>query len=98
MKSSDWWANENECRDSEGNLVRSSPKDGELGPGEIGTCPACESMAESEADRDILREGLRDDAAVEGTVGGRKGACWRIRRSPEGPSPWSCSVMTGDLV
>lgn len=87
MKSSDWWAKEKECSDSDGNRVRSSPNVGDVGPGEVGIWLAYESMAESEADRLMLRDGLRDDAAVEGTVGGRKGACWRIRRRPEGPSP-----------
>ena len=36
MNSSDWWAKEKECKDSEGNLDRSSVKAGEAGPGEVG--------------------------------------------------------------
>ena len=42
-------------------------------------------------------EGLRDEAAEDGKVGVRMGCCWRIRRKPDRPSPWSCSANKGDL-
>lgn len=44
-----------------------------------------------EVDRGLLlpTEGLLEEAAVDGKVGVRRGCCWRIRRRPDKPSPWS---------
>lgn len=41
---------------------------------------------------------FREEDSDGGSVGARAGGCCRIRRSPEAPSPCSCSVMTGDLM
>ena len=103
-KSSDWWANEKECRDSDGNRLRSSVK---FSVGEEG--PEVMPMEElrvfgriivMELDMELERgpiEALREEAPDEGTVGTREGRCWRILRKPDAPSPCSCSVITGDL-
>lgn len=101
MKSSDWWAKEKECRDSEGKRVRSSVKFsvGEEGP----ECMAREGVRGVGRARVIEpdlgpTEGLREDDPEEGNVGARGGGCCRIRRRPDAPRPCSCSVMTGDLA
>jgi hypothetical protein len=100
MNSSDWWANENECKDSEGNLVRSSVKFsvGEEGPDGMSIDPVLElgNVRAIEPDRGAT-EAFRDDDSDEGIVGARGGGCCRIRRRPEAPRPCSCSVTTGDL-
>lgn len=101
MKSSDWWANEKECRDSDGNRERSSVKFsvGEDGP-EVMARDADRvggSVRVIEPDRGPT-EGLREEDPEEGNVGARGGGCCRIRRRPDAPRPCSCSVMTGDLI
>lgn len=100
MNSSDWWAKENECKDSEGNRLRSSVKlsVGEDGPEAI----AIDAEREFGKDRVIdpdrgPTEGFLEDDSEEGIVGTRDGGCCRIRLSPEAPRPCSCSVMIGDL-
>lgn len=100
MKSSDWWANEKECSDSEGYRVRSSVKFrvGEEGP-EVFAKDGVRGVGRvrvMEPERGP-RDGLREDEPEEGKVGARGGGCCRMRRKPDAPSPWSCSVMTGDL-
>lgn len=88
MKSSDWVANENECRDSEGKRVRSSAKARVGEPGADGAEP--EGCLETGGV--MLREAAR---WVEGT---REPGTWRMRRRPEAPRPCSCSGTMGDLV
>jgi hypothetical protein len=97
MNSSDWWANEKECRDSEGNRLRSSVKfkGGEPGPG--GIIIDDDLVRVMDPDRGPM-EALREDDSEEGSVGGGRIGCWRIRRRPEAPIPCSCSVMTEDLI
>lgn len=51
-----------------------------------------------EVDLGLPTEGLLDEAVVDGIVGVRRGCCWRIRRRPDSPSPWSWSVNMGDLL
>jgi hypothetical protein len=100
MNSSDCWANENECKDSDGNRLRFSVKFnvGEEGPDEIAIEPARDFGSESviELDRGPT-DAFREEESEEGRVGARTGGCCRIRRRPEAPSPCSCSVKTGDL-
>jgi hypothetical protein len=101
MKSSDWCAKEKECRDSEGNRVRSSVKFsvGEEGPEFMTTEDA--RVGGSARVIEPVRgptEGVRDEDPDDGNAGARAGGCCRIRRRPDAPSPCSCSVMTGDLV
>ena len=100
MNSSDWWANENECKDSEGNLVRSSVKlrVGEEGPDGIIIDAVLEmgNVRFIEPDRGPT-DVFRDDDSDEGIVGARGGGSCRIRRRPDAPRPCSCSVMTEDL-
>jgi hypothetical protein len=71
---------------------------GDVGPGVViaKLDPPCSIML-IDVDRPRLVDGLRDEAAEAGNVGGRDGGFWRIRRNPERPSPWSWSVMRGDL-
>lgn len=97
MKSSDWWAKEKECSDSDGKRDRSSVKLGEAGPGDNGVCWPDGNIIDMEVGLARLVEGLRDDAAEFGRVGARIGWFWRILRRPDRPSPWSWSVMRGDL-
>ncbi len=40
---------------------------------------------------------MKEDSGEGGSVGARDKGCCRIRRSPEDPSPCSCSGMRGDL-
>jgi hypothetical protein len=90
IRSSDWWANEKEWSDSEGKRERSSVKVGEVGHGDSGT----ECSSNMVVETDLVRE-LREDVWLEeeGMVGARIGlCCWRIRRSPDMPKPWSWSV------
>jgi hypothetical protein len=89
INSSDCVANENECRDSEGNRERSSPKANVGDPGAVG--------AESEGCLDTGGVAIFNDVArcVEG--GNREPPCWRMRRRPEAPMPCSCSGTMGDL-
>ena len=100
MKSSDWWAKENECRDSEGNRLRSSVK---LSVGEEGPELMAKEGVRGFGSASVIEavrgptDGLREEDPEEGNVGARGGGCCRIRRRPEAPSPCSCSVMTGDL-
>lgn len=100
MKSSDWWAKENECRDSEGNRLRSSVKFsvGEEGP-ELMAKEGVRGFGSASVIEAVRgpTDGLREEDPEEGNVGARGGGCCRIRRRPEAPSPCSCSVMTGDL-
>ena len=91
MSSSDCVANENECNDSEGKRVRSSPKD------MIG-----EGGAEGPEPEGRLEDGgviCSDDARCEARPepGSLGAGCWRIRRRPEAPRPCSCSGLMGDL-
>lgn len=73
MKSSDWWAKEKECKDSEGNRERSSEKLGEAGPLDS-TLEVLDSMAVNEGVRErATTEGLRDGAAEPQMVGFRDG-------------------------
>ena len=101
MNSSDWCANEKECNDSEGNLVKSSVKFnvGDEGPDVKAIEPARVggNVRVIELDRGPM-DGFREDASEGGSVGTRAEGCCRIRRKPEAPRPCSCSVMTGDLV
>lgn len=90
MRSSDWWAKEKECKDSDGKRERSSAKLGE--PGAVISGPGG-NIAFREAERARLVEGLLEDAAVEGSVGLREEGFWRMRRRPDCPRPWSCSVI-----
>lgn len=96
MDSSEGWAKENEWRDSEGNLDRSSPKliVGEEGPEAVivDADRDFESERVIELDRGPT-EWVRDDDPEDPRAGG----CWRIRRRPEAPSPCSCSAMWGVL-
>lgn len=101
MNSSDWWAKENECKDSDGNRLRSSVKFrfGEDGP-EVMTVPdgarEFDNVRVREPDLGPT-EALREEDSEEGTVGARKGGCCRIRLNPDAPMPCSCSV-SGDLM
>jgi hypothetical protein len=98
IKSSDWWAKENECRDSDGKRERSSEKLGDGAPGNVGKTGGFESKRVMDVDLDSPMEELLDAGFEEdGMVGGRVGGCCLIRRSPERPSPWSCSVTIEDL-
>jgi hypothetical protein len=69
---------------------------GEPEPGVNGDWAPAGSIATMDEDLARPMEGLRDDAAEDGRVGVRSGF-WRIRRRPDGPRPWSCSVIRGDL-
>jgi len=67
MNSSDWWANENECKDSEGNRLRSSVKFrvGEAGPDAIIIDDDRVSVIEPErGPTEVLREEVSDGGAV----------------------------------
>ena len=101
IHSSDWWAKENECRDSDGNRLRSSVKlrDGEEGPEETAVEGTRElgKLSVIEPDRGPM-DAFAEEDSEEGIVGVRMGGCCRIRRRPEAPSPCSCSVMTCDLI
>jgi len=101
MNSSDWWANENECSDSEGKRLRSSVKFrvGEEGPEGMAIDAVRElgNVRVIEPDRGPI-EAFREEDSEEGSVGGRTGGNCRMRLRPEAPSPCSCSVMTGDLI
>ena len=72
---------------------------GEEGPGvrAIDCLLEFDSVSVIEADRGPT-EALREEDSDEGIVGARGGGCCRIRLRPDAPSPWSCSVMTGDLI
>lgn len=63
-----------------------------------GVCVPEGSSMDIDVDRGSPADGLREDTALEGMVGVRGVGCWRMRRKPEIPSPWSCSVMIGDLL
>ena len=104
MNSSDWWANEKECNDSEGNRLRSSVKFnvGDDGPegNPIETARDKDKVKGIEFDIEFERspsEVVRDGTPLEGTVGARLSGCWRIHRSPECGFPRSCSVIMDDL-
>jgi hypothetical protein len=101
MNSSDWWANEKECSDSDGKRLRSSVKFrvGEEGPEGMAkdAVRAFGNVRLIEPDRGPT-EGFREEDSEEGMVGTLRGGCCRIRRRPDVPSPCSCSVMTGDLM
>lgn len=90
MNPSDCVANENECRDSEGKRVRSSPnaKVGEAGA--VGALP--------EGCLEVGGVMFNDVARWEEDMDRRGPGCWRIRRKPEAPMPCSCSGMMGDLT
>lgn len=81
MNSSDWWAKENECRDSDGKRDKSSAKLGEAGPLERGMFPVLERRADRDGVRErATTEGLREEVVELGRVGLREGGCcWRIR-------------------
>lgn len=92
MSSSDCVAKENECNDSEGNRVRSSPN------AIIGEAGA--DGPDPEGRREVGGVMCSDDARWEARLepGSLGVGCWRIRRSPEAPRPCSCSGFRGDLV
>jgi len=75
IRSSDWCAKENECKDSEGKRERSSVKTGEPGPGDVsGAWPFKSAM--TVRDDDLVRapsDGVLLDG--EGNVGARTGLC-----------------------
>jgi hypothetical protein len=88
MNSSDCVAKENECKDSVGKRVRSSPK-----------ARAGEAGAEGVEPEGCLEVGgviCSDAARCE--VGNLGPGCWRMRRRPEEPMPCSCSGRMGDLT
>ena len=100
MNSSDWCAKEKECKDSDGNRLKSSVKFkvGEDGPEGI----AIEALREFGNDKVIdpdrgPTEGFREEDSDDGRVATLDGGCCRIRLRPEAPKPCSCSVITGDL-
>lgn len=96
MNSSDWWAKEKECRDSDGKRVRSSPKSGDEGPDIAVVIRRSEGILKViELDRGPT-EWSREIASDAGMIGVR-GCCCRILLRPDAPRPCSCSVMTGDL-
>lgn len=90
MNSSDWVAKENECNDSEGNRVRSSPKANVGDPGAEG--------AEPDGCLDTGGVAMFSEAARWFDAGNRGPGCWRMRRRPEAPRPCSCSGTMGDLA
>ena len=94
--SSDWWANEKECKDSEGKRVRSSLKlnGGDEGPPEVNV----REEGRLRVIEDDLEGIENDDSGEDGNVGVRAGGCCRIRRRPDTPKPCSCSGMIGDLA
>jgi hypothetical protein len=59
--SSDWWANENECSDSEGKRDRSSEKLGDDGPAGSGMAFALESINVMDVERERPTDGLLED-------------------------------------
>jgi hypothetical protein len=96
MKSSDCVAKENECNDSDGNRVTSSPIPNVGEPGADGADPEGCLDTGGVMFRDVdlwVVPGLRTEPAGNLGVG-----CWRIRRRPEAPRPCSCSDTTGDLM
>jgi hypothetical protein len=90
MNSSDCVAKENECRDSEGKRVRSSPKAKVGDPGAVG--------ADSEGCLDTGGVAMFNEAARWFVCNCLGPGCWRMRRRPEDPRPCSCSGTMGDLV
>lgn len=76
---------------------------GEAGPGITAPSAPYELLLEAIDGRSRIMEldrgseAFLDETSEAGKAGNREGGCWRMRRSPEVPSPCSCSVMTGDL-
>lgn len=102
INSSDWWAKEKECNDSDGNRVRSSVKFnvGEAGPGDKAPDEPFRELGVvrlTELDRGAT-EPVLDELVESGSVGARGGGCCRILLKPEAPMPCSCSVMMADLI
>ena len=102
INSSDWCANEKECKDSDGNRLKSSVKlrFGDEGP-EV-TAPegvrGFERVSVREPDRGAT-DGAREEDSDEGIVGPpRCWGCCRMRLKPDAPIPCSCSVIMGDLI
>jgi hypothetical protein len=89
MNSSDCVANENECRDSEGKRVRSSPKANVGDPGAV--------CVDSEGCLDTGGVARFSEAARWVVCSCLGPGCWRMRRRPEDPRPCSCSDTMGDL-
>lgn len=89
IKSSAWWAKENECSDSQGKRDKSS----ESWSGEELAAGGSVPVGWRVGGRDTAMEAERELAALEGLVVG----CCRMRRRPEAPKPCSCSGMMGDL-
>lgn len=94
IKSSDWWAKEKECKDSEGKRVRSSVKVGLLGPGVSALSVPYELFLELEGRSNTIElargtEGVLDEASEDGIVGSREGGCCLILRRPDAPRPCS---------
>lgn len=91
--SSDWWAKEKECNDSEGKRERSSEKLGDDGWELNGMPGGFASSVVIDVDLDRPMEELLEGAAE----GAREDGCCRIRRNPDRPRPWSWSVTMEDL-
>lgn len=94
MNSSDEWAKEKECRDSEGNRFKSSDiMAGDAGP-EVRLCNMVKDV-----ERERLMDGLREvgfEGPVVPAVPLRGCDCLILLNPPD--SPWSWSDMMGDLV
>jgi hypothetical protein len=94
MNSSDWCANENECKDSDGNRVKSSVK---FRFGDIGGGAPDDDFLDVVCRLKLLDRGpmeaARDELAEEARIGDRTCGCCRILRRPDAPRPCSCSVM-----
>ena len=89
MNSSDCVANENECKDSDGKRVKSSPIANVGDGGAEGEDP--------EGRLDTGGVAMFSDVARWVVGGRREPGCWRMRRSPDDPRPCSCSGTIGDL-
>jgi hypothetical protein len=90
IKSSDWWANENEWSDSDGKRERSSVKVGDVGNGDTGFEWSRNMLADVDRDKSLSEGFLLDTDGMVGVLIAL--GCWRMRLSPDIPKPWSWSV------